>query len=311
MIDPDLFGPWVSDEAATTFKKLLEDVPQSAELPDLRRHYGELNARMLDDALSQHPVLITQEERGTVPVHLVEPASGPKDARRLLCLHGGAFMWGTGAGALLEAVPIAATTGMQVLAADYRLAPEHVFPAAVDDALAVYESMLDQQDAAAIGVYGCSAGAILTTQLVARLVTEGLPLPGAIAMLHGAGLDFAGDARQISQAFERADAAGPPPTFDDLPYFSEANSNDPLAIPGNHPSVLAQFPPSLLVTSSRDFAASAVWVMHRRLLAAGVDAQCITFDGLWHAHHMVTSLPESGETFAALARFFDAHLHAA
>jgi acetyl esterase/lipase len=48
--------------------------------------------------------------------------------------------------------------------------------------------------------------------------------------------------------------------------------------------------------------------MHRRLLAAGVEASLIHFDGMWHAHHMATTLPESRETFDALARFFDTHL---
>ena len=220
-------------------------------------------------------------------------------------------MWGSGAGALLDAVPVAAATGMQVLAVDYQLAPENVFPAAVNDILSVYREIVAEQDARETGIYGCSAGAVLTAEAVARLLHDQLPVPGAIAMLHGGGLDFQGDSAQTAGVLQAAPTAGPSPTFDALPYFSGVDPNDPLAVPGNHPDVLAGFPPSLLVTASRDFAASAVWVMHRRLLAAGVEAECVTFDGLWHAHHMSTDLPESRETFDLLARFFRTRLKAA
>ena len=78
--------------------------------------------------------------------------------------------------------------------------------------------------------------------------------------------------------------------------------------PGKHPAVLAQFPPSLLVSGTRDFAASSVATMHRRLLAAGADSSLILFDGMWHAHHMATTLPESRETFAAIAQHFGKYL---
>ncbi|MGQ2929890.1 MAG: alpha/beta hydrolase [Sphingopyxis sp.] len=75
-----------------------------------------------------------------------------------------------------------------------------------------------------------------------------------------------------------------------------------------HPELLAHFPPSLLISATRDFAASAVSVMHRRLLAAGVEASFVLFDGLWHAHHMDVDLPESVETYKIVAGFFRKYL---
>ena len=65
---------------------------------------------------------------------------------------------------------------------------------------------------------------------------------------------------------------------------------------------------SLLVTGTRDFAASSVMTMQRRLLAAGTHAELLCFDGMWHAFHMATTLPEARETFAAMGRFFGKHL---
>lgn len=308
MFDPHHFAGWVSNESKAAFAAAASGPAAPVELDELRRHYDAYNCRLLDVALGLYSVDIAERDIGGVTVHLVTPAGGATDPRALICLHGGAFMWGAGAGALLEAVPLAATTGMQVLAVDYRLAPEHIFPAAADDVLAVYADILTQQDARSIGIYGCSAGGMLTAQAVARMVQDRVPTPGAIAMLHGTGLEFEGDTAATAPMFDLRSAAETVPAAQDLSYFARADLHDPLVLPGNHPDLLAQFPPSLLISSTRDFAASACSVMHRRLMAAGVEASFVLFDGLWHAHHMACDLPESQETFALLDGFFKAHL---
>jgi acetyl esterase/lipase len=308
MIDPGQFAEWVSREARAAAGTPPAAPPLGADISALREHYDAFNRRMLDAALAAYRVDIEQREIAGVPAAVVAPAGGPTDPRLLICLHGGAFMWGSGAGALLEAAPVATTMGCEVVAVDYRLAPEHPFPAAVDDVLAVFAALCARTPASRIGIYGCSAGAVLTAQAVARLILEGAPRPGAIAMLHGAGLEFAGDSAAIAAAFDERDGAADPPRARDLPYFAHADMTDPLVMPGEHPSVLAQFPPSLLVSATRDFAASACSVMHRRLLAAGVDARFVLFDGLAHAHHMAVDLPESRETFGLLTAFFREHL---
>jgi len=302
------FADWVSKEAQAHFLAVASESSPPTDLVALRQHYDAFNRRHLATALELHPVDVAAEALGGIPVHIVTPAGGATNSRTLLCLHGGAFMWGAGAGALLEAVPVAAITGMRVVAVDYRLAPEHLFPDAVDDVLAVYGELQRSQDAAGIGVYGCSAGGVLTAQLVARLIAENRPVPGAIAIIHGTGIEFAGDSAQTSKLFDPRSQPGEPPRAEDLPYFASTDLCDPLVLPGNHPETLAQFPASLLITGTRDFAASACATMHRRLLAAGVDALFVEFDGMWHAHHMAVGLPESRETFAILARFFDHHL---
>jgi acetyl esterase/lipase len=308
MIDPHHFAGWVSDEARATFAASASGPPTPTEIGDLRRHYDAYNQSMLDAALVRYPVNIAEREIGEVLIHTVTPVDGPTDPRVLICLHGGAFMWGSGAGALLEAVPVAATTGMEVLAVDYRLAPEHTYPAAVDDVMAVYADLLTGLEPRSIGLYGCSAGGVLTAQAVARMVHDGIPIPGGIAMLHGTGLEFAGDSAAVAPAFDLREAPAAAAAADQLPYFVTADLRDPQVMPGNHPALLAQFPPSLLVSGTRDFAASACSVMHRRLLAAGVAARFVLFDGLWHAHHMAVDLPESQETFTLLDRFFKVHL---
>ena len=309
MIDPERFAPWVSAEAQALFRADRDaDPAPSDDIAALRTHYDAFNRRHLDVALAHYPVDVVRDTIGGVPVDIVTPRGRMEDNRTLICLHGGAFMWGRGAGALLEAVPVAATLGVRVVAVEYALAPEQVFPAAVDDVVAVWRALIEQVPAARIGIYGCSAGGVLTAQIVARLIGEGGDLPGAIAMLCGTGLEMTGDSVATAAPLTGQPSDGEPLSLAALPYLAGSDVADPRVFPGNHPEVLARFPPSLLVTGTRDFAASSVATMHRRLLAAGVDAQHLVFDGLWHAFHMATTLPESRETFAAMRRFFAAHL---
>jgi acetyl esterase/lipase len=149
---------------------------------------------------------------------------------------------------------------------------------------------------------------VLTAQVTARLIADRAEGPGAIAMLCGAGLDMAGDSALTAAALNGQVEGADPPGLMALPYFARCDPRDPMVFPGEHADILARFPPSLLVTGSRDFAASSVTMMHRRLRGVGVDAELLHFDGMWHAHHMATTLAESRETFAAIARFFDQKL---
>ena len=139
MIDPSRFAPWVSNEAQDHFRVDSQSAPAPAgDVAALRAHYDIFNRRHLADALQAYPVDIVEREIAGVRVDIVTLPGVAVDGPALLCLHGGAFMWGSGAGALLEAVPVAASAGMRVIAVEYALAPERAFPAAVDDVLAVY-----------------------------------------------------------------------------------------------------------------------------------------------------------------------------
>jgi acetyl esterase/lipase len=304
MSNAEQFGPWVSDAAKARFGAYLAESAAPTDLSEARQFFAAYNQRLLDKAEARYAVDITEREITGVKVYDVMPTGGADESPVLLCLHGGGFMWGEGAGALLEAVPIASVAGLRVVAVDYRLAPEHVYPAAVDDVVAVYRALIETVDPAKIGIYGCSAGAVLTTQAIARLLHDGLPVPGAIGIFHGAPVPFAGDAALSQALFDPRAGTGAAPKVEELPYFWGADLSDPLVLSAEHPEILASFPPSLLISATRDFAASAVSVMHRRLLAAGVDADFVLFDGLWHAHHMDVDLPESVETYAIIAKFF-------
>jgi acetyl esterase/lipase len=285
------------------------DLPDPADLAGQRRFYQRYNDARLAEVRRAYAADVRQATLAGVPVHWVEPRDQPgrHGGRVLINLHGGAFMWGAGSGALVEAIPVSVVSGIPVVAVDYRLAPEHPYPAAVDDVEAVYRHLLKDHRAEDIGLYGCSAGGMLSAQAVARILTRGLPPPGAVATLCGTGLMFSGDALTLGQI---ATGAVPMSQGDlqRLPYLRNARLDDPVAFPGNDPALLARFPPTLLMAGSRDFSVSALTTMHRRLLDADATAELVVFDGLWHAFLVFPDLPESKEAYALIARFFDRHL---
>src|SRR6185312_2313135 len=98
----------------------------------------------------------------------------------LLGVHGGSFIVGGGEAGLLEAIEMAGSTHIKTIAIDYRMPPEHPFPAALEDAIAVWRDVIHTIPPADIAVFGHSAGAALALSFVQRARTLGLPLPGAI-----------------------------------------------------------------------------------------------------------------------------------
>lgn len=218
MIDPARFAPWVSGEAQALFlAELGAPSAPDGDVASLRVHYDAFNRRHLATARDHYPVEIARSEFAGVAVDLVTPAGGSADSRTLICLHGGAFMWGRGAGALLEAVPLAAVTGLRVVAVEYALAPERVFPAAVEDVVAVFRALAAEVPPSRIGLYGCSAGGVLTAQTVARLLRNGDTPPGAVTMLCGTGLEMAGDSAATAAALTGQPAAADPLSLAALP----------------------------------------------------------------------------------------------
>lgn len=229
MIDPMRFAPWVSEEAQALFRaELNAPAAPEGDIAKLRVHYDAFNRRHLDTALDHYPVEIARGTIAGVAVDVVTPAGGSAADRTLICLHGGAFMWGRGAGALLEAAPLAATTGLRVVAVEYALAPERVFPAAVEDVVAVFRALAADVPASRIGLYGCSAGGVLTAQTVARLLHDGDEPPGAISMLCGTGLEMGGDSAATAAPLTGRPVTADPLSLAALPYFTGCDICDPL-----------------------------------------------------------------------------------
>lgn len=243
------------------------------------------------------------------------PAS--QQDRVLINLHGGGFMGCFPGCAELESIPLTALGGYRVIALDYRQAPEHRFPAASEDVAAVYAELLKTYPAQNIGIYGCSAGGMLTSMSVAWFQKQGLPRPGAIgifcagATMSSAG--FGGDADYFNGPL--GDARMPPPwprptpaQGSGLPYFAGIDVRDPLVSPATSDDVLRQFPPTLIITGTRGFELSSSVYTHTQLVRVGVEADLHVWEGLFHGFFYNADVPESRQAYDVMLRFFDRHL---
>lgn len=264
---------------------------------------------------SRYHVSMTPQEIGGVYTEVFTPANGisSQNAQRVLInVHGGGFEGGSRSISHLESIPIAAVGLTKVVSIDYRMAPEHVFPAASEDVASVYRELLKAYKPANIGLYGCSAGANLVAHSIAWFLKEQLPLPGAIGM-------FCNGARGVDQQgkdlVSRSDSiyfygALSGQTFDQpsSPYYRGVDRRTPLASPANYDEVMAKFPPTLLISGMRDFTLSETLATHAQLVRLRVEADLHVWEGMTHAFHFNPGLPESREAYDVIVHFFDKHL---
>lgn len=247
-------------------------------------------------------VEVTKGRIAGVPVKNVRRRGGdPEDRRLLINFHGGGFI--VDSGSLTETIPIAGLTGIPVVTALYRMAPEHVFPAAVDDALSVYTDALAHRAPGEIGIYGSSAGAVLTLQLLARIKAEGLPMPAAAGVFSGAAdLSIVADCEAFLPPIMGSRTA----TETLAEYRGTWDPLDPLFSPAR--GDLSDLPPVLLMTSTRDQLLSHTVLADLALRLAGVDVDLRVYEGMVHAFWAWIECPETDIALAAQADFFSRHL---
>ncbi|WP_421837412.1 alpha/beta hydrolase [Novosphingobium sp.] len=290
-----------------------EKVKQVAGVPVFMEPY-------LAEARAAFATTMREHRIGGVRVFDYAPKAGiaPRNARRVLInLHGGGFMGCFPGCAELEAIPVAALGKVRVVSVDYRQGPDHTFPAASEDVALVYRELLKSHRPEQIGIYGCSAGGMLTGMSLAWFQKHGLPRPGA-AGIFCAGLTsssngFGGDADYMTAAVGEARPAPAwptttPPTWTALPYFKDADPKDPLVSPGSSDAVLRLFPPTLILTATRGFELSSAVKTHTRLVALGVPAELHVWEGLFHGFFYKPDMPESREAYAVIVKFFDRNL---
>jgi monoterpene epsilon-lactone hydrolase len=276
---------------------------------------------LVDKQRARYAVEIRSRKIAGVEAEEFTPAGGiaPENQHRVLInLHGGAFAIGAVIGGQVESIPIAAVAKMKVISLDYRQSPLHRFPSASEDVAAVYRELLKDYKPESIGIYGCSAGGYLTAQSAAWLQKENLPTPGALGLIGGALGTARGDSwYTAAYATDSVPGGGvgygapkPDQVLTDLApmYFLGADPHDPLVAPVESPEVLAKFPPTLLITSTRATDLSSVVYDHTQLVKAGVDADLHVWEGMDHCFLYEPDLPESREAYDVIARFFARHL---
>jgi len=253
-----------------------------------------------------------EEAIGGVGVYAYTPASGVTARNRsrvLINLHGGGFSGCWPGCAELESIPIAALMRVKVITVNYREGPKYKFPAASEDVASVYAALLKTYKPDAIGIYGCSAGGALTAMSVAWFDKHHLPEPGAIGIYCASAGGFGGDSSYFALPIGESRMPSPHSMKrTDLSYFSNVSMQAPMVSPVDYPQILAKFPPTLILTGTRDFALSGALYTHEQLVKAGVDAELHVWEGLFHGFFYNADVPESRDAFRVMIRFFDRHL---
>jgi len=297
----------ISPEAQKSISRP-EPSGRTPSLAERRARTDEFRKNRSAEARKLYPVNIQESSIAGVRCDLITPlaTSAEKQDRVLINVHGGGF--NSDSGSLVEGVPIAYLTQIKVVSVYYRLAPEHPFPAAVDDTEAVYKELLKTYKPRRVGLFGTSAGAILTAEVASRLRRDGVPLPAALGIFSGTGdLSQAGDSVALFTLSGLQGNLEPPSGHPHhREYIGGVDPKDPMVSPLY--ADLRGFPPTLFVTSTRDLLLSGTTILHRAFLRAGVDAQLVVFEALPHAFWYDYHLPETKEALDLMAKFFDEKL---
>lgn len=245
---------------------------------------------------------------GGVSGELVTAPGAAIPDRTVLYLHGGAYCMGTPAGSRVITGNLAVRCVVRVFAAAYRLAPEHRFPAAVDDAVAAYRGLLDEGAAPRTTVIaGDSAGGGLAVAVVLRLRELDLPQPAALVLFSPwADLDLA--------------ALGPRPSGEILitkawlqacadHYLAGHRADDPLASPVG--ADLRSLPPTLIQVGGDELLLTDARRLHAALVAAGVESVLQEYPRRWHVFQQNAGfLADADRALDAVAAFVGSHLGA-
>jgi len=246
-----------------------------------------------------------------VKVFTVTPKNIPaaNQNRVLVHVHGGGYVFGPGEAATPEAILMAGFGGYKVISIDYRMPPEAAYPAAMDDAMAVWKEVVKTTPAARTAIFGTSTGGAMTLAMVLRAKAEGLPLPAAMAPgTPWSDLDKIGDTYATNEWVDNVLV-----TWDGWLgraaklYANGHDFKDPQLSP-----IYGDFsglPPAILTSGTRDLFLSNTVRTHRKLRRAGVEAELNVYEGQSHAQYGADmNAPETREAFLDIARFFDAHL---
>ena len=272
----------------------------------------EATARV-PDLLAALGVTVTDGTVGAARTYrLTPPAITPEHADHgFVYVHGGAYVLNAGEAGLAEAAFIAAHCGMQVVSIDYRMPPAHPFPAGFDDVMEVWAALSDEVAPTSLALGGTSAGGGLVLAVVQELRATGRPVPGALyAGTPWSDLTRTGDSYAINAGVDRLLIS-----YDATLALAARVYAGPHALTDRRISPIYGefdgFPPTMLVTGTRDLFLSNTARVHTKLRQAGVEADLLMFEGVSHGDYALEATsPEHQLTYAELNRFLLRHLTA-
>ncbi|MGB0505835.1 MAG: alpha/beta hydrolase [Pikeienuella sp.] len=285
--------------------KFLQDWPvdidarlRPEDIPALRADISAEFIPRAKRAVAATGVEVIEVEIGGIPcLRVVPPAVDV--GRRIFYGYGGGFFSGSPFEDLIISAPLALATRAEVIVPHYRLAPEHPFPAPIDDGFAVYAEMARSGPFCAVGE---SAGGNLVLSVMARARQAGLAAPEAVALMSPwCDLTSAGDSLTSNDGRD--------------PTLTKASVDDGAGIYANGVDLgspelsplfgdfSAVFPPCIITSGSRDLLMSQSLALASVLRAEGNLADLRIWEGMWHVFEFYDELPEAAASLAEIAAF--------
>lgn len=293
----------VSSHASEAIKDIIETMPapdlealKNSPAPQTPEEWkgfvAKFDSKGIQQGISLAETLNVHYERSVVngvDVYHITPSDiAPKYKNNLFVhIHGGAWLYGGNESSLRESVRIAHQLKIPVVSIDYRKAPDHPAPAAVNDVVAVWSHLITERPADSMMIGGTSAGGNISTASVLRFRDLGLPLPAAVFIgTPAAVLTNTTDSRIINEGIDIGLG-----TWDGLiqatadQYLDGQDPEDPYISPlyGDFDG----FPPSILVTGTRDLLLSDTVLLHRAIRDAGSPADLHVYEGHSHGFYLI------------------------
>lgn len=286
-----------------------EPDPNDKEL--WRQHITQANSHLtniISKGVERYPAEITTHHLPATPLYKVTPhsVSSRNEKRTIFYIHGGGFTIGGGIAAAYAAMRIAHVAQTTVFSVDYRMPPDHPFPAGLDDAVDAYRWLLERYDAGNIAVYGPSAGGGLAAAFILKARDIGLPMPAACA-LHSPEVDLteSGDSFETN---DKIDFVLSRLTNSITLYADGHDLKDPYLSP-LFGDFRKGFPPTILTSGTRDLFLSNTVLMHRELRRAGCIADLHIWEAMSHGGFFGAA-PEDRELLDEQMRFIKHHTQA-
>lgn len=286
--------------------------PKSSEQwRDILQRASRFKPKALQQARKLFDVDVSPQIISGVPVFIVTPKLNPEQNHDLVIihLHGGNYVFLGGERALPEAMALAYYGNYKVISVDYRLPPDAPFPAALEDAVTVYQEVIKKTAPAKVAFAGSAAGGGLTMAVLHKLKELNLPFPKVI----GLGSPWTDLTKTGDSYYTNEDIDNVLVSYNGMVGASArlyGGSND-LKIPYLSPiygQFNSDFPPTILITGTRDLFLSNTVRLFRKLRQVGVEAELQVFEGMSHAFHIDNlDAPESTEAFHEIVRFFQKH----
>jgi monoterpene epsilon-lactone hydrolase len=294
----------ISPQAAALLAKEQQNLAHSKapqSIQDTRKETLSAYRPAVERALLKYPVTTTEINVAGIACMQVTPPD-PDPSRQILFCFGGGFIQGSPFEDLPITAALAIKTCATIIVPHYRLAPEHPYPAALDDITTVAQHLLAANPKTLLS--GESAGGNLALALTHRLRKLGLPTPSALTVLSPAtDLEYVGDSHDADR-----DPFLPAAVTDDLraAYLGTQNLRDPEISP-LYGKFDATFPPTFVTTGTRDMLMSGCLRLARVMRQANAPVDLRIWEGLWHVFEFYPDIPEADASLSEIADFLNTH----